>query len=187
MTTPTPTADPAAQSVADGTQPAAAGDDTGQPDTQAHTDADADAPDAAEPDTDEHDDQGDDDRDDDDDKSKAARDAARYRRQLRETQDELTATQALVHIQRDAIISAAVQRAGIDPRLLDAAGIDQGDMLDDRGCVDFARVNDAIAKAVAELGVQPRQRPRPVPGQGRPGGGTGEPKWSDVLGSATRK
>nr|NLI50738.1 hypothetical protein [Propionibacterium sp.] len=119
---------------------------------------------------------------------KAGREAARYRRQLRDAEAERDALRA----ERDALRRAAVaavikaERRQATPALLDAAGVDFASLLDDQGGVDPAKVLAAVEDAGKQLGVGTRLPYAPsAAGQGnvgRPiGGGERPPTFADAF------
>lgn len=122
------------------------------------------------------------------------REAARYRVRLREA-EAATATLEAAHVettdtltrQRQAIVDAALTSAGLDPRLLAAAGHSVDAFVGDDGLVDAAKVAEATRAAVAEFGVQPRRGVRPNAQQGQPSGSDGGTTWGHLLGNVGRR
>lgn len=130
------------------------------------------------------------------------REAARYRRRLRDAEaanealvtehaaalasaeSAHAATTDTLSRQRQAIVDATLAGAGLDPRLASAAGITADTVLTDDGLIDGQKLRTAVAAAVAEFGVRPRGK-GPVPNrqQGNPSTGDGGgATWSSVLG-----
>jgi len=101
------------------------------------------------------------------DDSGPGREAAKYRRKLREAEAERDALrEAVASIRRaevERIAGATVQ----NPAGLWAAGVDVGDLLDDAGQVDPAKVQAATLQAAETLGLA---RPRPGNYVAREGG-----------------
>jgi len=127
------------------------------------------------------------------DDAKIGGEAARYRQRLRATEAELAtardahaATTDVLTRQRQALVDATLAAAGLDARLLAAAGHTVDEFVGDDGLVDRAKIAEAAKAAVVEFGVQPRRSgPRPNPQQGRPGGSWGgSATWATVLGQA---
>ncbi|MGU3651628.1 hypothetical protein [Mycolicibacterium sp. A43C] len=129
------------------------------------------------------------------------REAARYRRRLRDAEAanealaadhaaELAsaetahaATTEVLTRQREAIMAATLERAGLDPRLAAAAGITTGSVLGEDGLIDATKLAEAVRSAVAEFGVTPRTKgPTPNRQQGSISTGKSETSWAKVLG-----
>lgn len=124
------------------------------------------------------------------------REAARYRRRLRAAEQTLELQNAALtdvtdtlERQRQAIVDAALTAAGIDPRLLAAAGHQLTDFLGEDGLIDTAKLSEAATTAVREFGVKPRTGLRPNPQQGMPSTGDGNTAatWGRLLGDAARR
>lgn len=93
------------------------------------------------------------------------------------------ATADVLTRQRDAILSATLERAGLDPRLAAAAGITTESVLGEDGLIDGTRLAEAVRSAVAEFGVTPRTKgPTPNHQQGSISTGKSETSWAKVLG-----
>lgn len=94
------------------------------------------------------------------------REAAKWRRRLRETEaerDQLRGqVQALQRAEAERIAGETVRA----PAALWAAGVDVADLLDDTGAIDPAKVRDAVQAAAEQLGLA--RSPRPDPTQGQP-------------------
>lgn len=100
-------------------------------------------------DDDEVDDQADD-QADDDPAAAARREAAAYRRRLRDTEaerDTLAATVATYRRREAEALAGRAMQSGAD---LWAAGIELEELLADDGTVDEARVRDAVAQVTAD-------------------------------------
>jgi hypothetical protein len=78
--------------------------------------------------------------------SKARQQAAKYRARLRETETERDALRDQLDAQRRAVINwrATTTAGGVDPALLDAAGINVAELIDDAGNLDMAAVDQFI-------------------------------------------
>jgi len=103
--------------------------------------------------------QGDTEQPDDDagDIAKARRQAANYRTQLREAQAERDQLRDSSTAQLRAFIDwrATTHPGGaVDPALLDAAGMDVAQLVDDNGHLDMAAVDDFIAAAAQRFSVK---------------------------------
>lgn len=95
------------------------------------------------------------------------REAAKYRRQLREAEAERdTLTSRVEALQKDTIegIAASILKR---PAALWATGTTLADLLDTSGNIDPAKVTEAAEKAQQELGASPRHLAPIIPGQGR--------------------
>lgn len=130
------------------------------------------------------------------------REAARYRRRLRDAEAANEAmvtdhTAALASAeaahaattdtlarQRQAILDATLAGAGLDPRLASAAGITADAVLTDDGLIDGQKLRTAVAAAVTEFGVNPRGKgPTPNKQQGNPSAGNGGVStWGGLFG-----
>lgn len=76
-------------------------------------------------------------------RSKAARDAAKYRTQVRELETERTQlTEQLENVQRQ-VIDAHIEKHGLTPALLWRTGLEAREVLDDDGRVNPDRVREA--------------------------------------------
>lgn len=186
MTTPAvslsaaPDAQPSPQPGGDAAQP--------QPDEQEQWEPGTDAADTDEADDTDDEDDADDDEGQDDRGSNASRQAARYRVQLREAQDQNVTLAAALGLQQQAIVDMLVTSAGFDAKfskLIESSGVELDDLLDDGGLVDPGKVRQAIVSTARAFNVQPNRRPKPVSGQGQTGGSGGSGKgWSDLLSEA---
>lgn len=101
----------------------------------------------------------------------ADREAAKYRRRLRTAEAERDQAQAQLDAQRRAIIDWRATNAidgAVDPALLDAAGINVADLLDDTGHLDMTAVDQFINTTATTFRVH--RLPKPNPQQGLPAG-----------------
>lgn len=95
----------------------------------------------------------------------ARRDAARYRRELREATAESDELRAQLDADRRAIIDwRASSTTNVAPALLDAAGIDVAALLDDNGRIDIGKVDQFVATVEKKFHVA--QEFKPNRGQG---------------------
>lgn len=114
------------------------------------------------------------------------REAARYRRQLRQTESERdTLRERLTALQRAEVerLAGTTGAKLAAPSAIWADGVQLDDLLDQDGRVDPERVTAAAEQAAERLGLARRTptRPRPDPSQGPRGSGIGEPSWSHFL------
>lgn len=117
-----------------------------------------------------------------DDGSKAGKEAAKYRRQLRETEAERDAlaqrVETLQRAEAERIAGETVTR----PAALWAAGIELPDLLDADGNVDPHRVREAVRTAAESLGLARASRtPKPDPSQGAHGHGAPANQWETAM------
>ncbi|MGK2880435.1 MAG: hypothetical protein ACSLE6_06440 [Mycobacterium sp.] len=136
---------------------------------------------------------------------KLGRDAAKYRRRLRDAEatiaslevahGETVASLEAAHAatadtltrQRQAILDATLANAGLDSRLAIAAGIKVDALLAEDGLLDGAKMTEAITGAVAEFGVSPKRNgPQPNPQQGQVSSPPSGKGWSDVIPAGAR-
>lgn len=99
-----------------------------------------------------------------DDDSKAGRDAARYRRQLRDAETERDALRARLDAAQRREVEHLAQTARVRPVALWASGVTLADLLDAEGNVDAAKVSEAAENAASTLGLS--RTPKPDPSQG---------------------
>lgn len=143
-------------------------------------------PDPTDPDTGEHDqpddDQGDQPDDDQPDQGGNSNSEARkYRLRLRETERERDQLRDTLERTRRSVVDHAVTAAGLDPRLLTAAGHSTESFIGEDGLIDHAALTSAITKTAEEFKVnRPRLTPNPQQGTG------GAPprrtsSWSEAL------
>lgn len=118
------------------------------------------------------------------DRQRASREAATYRRRLRDTEAERDAANGLAERRLNAMIAVAVQAAGIPAKAWEASAHDTADLLDEDGLPDPAKLADAIAATATDFSLnRPPERMAPNPQQGSSnGGGTPAAKsWGDAL------
>ena len=100
-----------------------------------------------------------------DDTDSSVRESRKYRRRAQEAETERDNLRELLTRTRQTIIDTAVTRAGIDPRLMTAAGRDNlEEYLTDDGMIDPGKLDAAITATATEF----RRRPIPDPTLGRP-------------------
>lgn len=130
---------------------------------------------------------GSDDQDDTDDDGASAgdgpgREAARYRRRLRDAEAERDALKATVQSLQRAEVDRLATDAGLRPAALWANGAEVGELLADDGTVDAARVAAAISAARETLGIpNPPPRGNVVKGEGRSLGRPPKPSGRDAM------
>ncbi|WP_179476208.1 hypothetical protein [Mycolicibacterium vinylchloridicum] len=103
--------------------------------------------------------------------SRVRQQAARYRTRLRETEAERDQLRTELDAQRRAVVDwRASNRDGgpqVARELLDAAGVDVGQLLDDSGHLDLAKVDQFVDATAKRFGIP--QGFRPNRGQGASG------------------
>lgn len=110
-----------------------------------------------------------------------ANEAKRYRLRLRETERERDALQQLLDRTRQAIVDHAVSAAGMDPRLMTAAGHTMETLVGDDGLIDHDALSAAIDTTAREFRVPPSGL-TPNPQQGSGGGPMSTAtSWSKAL------
>ncbi|WP_255783414.1 hypothetical protein [Mycobacteroides abscessus] len=115
-----------------------------------------------------------DDADSDDSGDKSGREAAKYRRRLRETEAQRDTLAAQLSALRQGVIDDIAASAGVDPKLLAANGYELSSFLDEDGKIIRAKVDEAIQATVTAFRISTSSRPAPDPAFGR--GGHVEPK-----------
>lgn len=115
------------------------------------------------------DDQHPDDADEDDagDVAKARAQAAKYRARLRETETERDQLREQLAAQHRALIdwrSTTADRGSVDPALLDAAGLNIEELLDDNGHLDMGKVDEFIDSTATRFKVHRQVKPNPQQG-----------------------
>lgn len=119
------------------------------------------------------------------DAPKAVREAAKYRRQLREVEGERDTLRAQLDAMRRAAVDAMADAAKVKPAALWASGAQLDDLLDEAGVVDPAKVTAAIAAARTSLGIPATPYAPPAAGQGNVGrsiyDGKPEPRFADAF------
>ena len=123
------------------------------------------------------------DESDDDGRGSGAREAAKYRRQLRATETERDQLRDQLTAQRRAVIdwrSSNAVGGSVDPQLLDAAGIDVDDFIDpETGHLDMTAVDAFIDSTAVKFRVQRTMKPNKQ--QGQPSQAATGGSWSDVI------
>lgn len=105
---------------------------------------------------------------------KPGREAAKYRRKLRETEAERDVLQGQLSALRQGVIDDIAVSAGVDPKLLAANGYELASFLDEEGKIIRATVDEAIQATIAAFRISTSRRPAPDPALGR--SGYAEPK-----------
>lgn len=117
----------------------------------------------------------------DGDGGNGGREAAKYRRRLRETEAERDQLADTLARTRQSIVDNAVQAAGLDPRLLGAAGHSLDSLVGKDGLVSHDKLAEAISTTAQEFGLnRPGLRANPQQGRGGPQSGT-TASWSEAL------
>lgn len=98
---------------------------------------------------------------------KAGREAAKYRRQLRDAEAERDSLRGTVETLQRRMIEKHAGQTIAKPEALWAAGIDLGDLLDGDGMPDDEKVRAACVKASESLGLSRPRGGNYVPGEGR--------------------
>ena len=113
---------------------------------------------------------------------KAGREAAKYRRQLRDTEAERDSLREQVQALQRAAVEQVAARQIAKPAALWTAGVELADVLGDDGAPDPAKIKAACAEASARLGLQ-RPLGNYVPNEGRnPHTGKARPGFADAFG-----
>lgn len=119
------------------------------------------------------------------DDSKAGREAAKYRRQLREVETERDTLKGQLDALRRAEVDRQTTEAKLKPAALWASGADLAGLLAEDGTVDAVKVAHAITAARDTLGIPTASAPPAMGTQGNTGGpiGSGQPRptWDAVL------
>lgn len=130
-------------------------------------------------DEDQDDDEPDEDQDDGPDG--AGREAAKYRRRLREAEAERDQLAERVESLQRAEVERAATADGLRPAALWASGVELANLLADDGTVDGPKVLAAIEASREELGIPaPPVGPR-VPREGRSPGRPPKPSGKDAM------
>lgn len=103
---------------------------------------------------------GDDSGDEPAEDSRASREAARYRRQLRDVEGERDALRAQLDAIRRVEVDAQVARLGVKPAAVWASGVTLADVVAEDGTVDADRVAAAVAAARERFGLKTQRRIR---------------------------
>lgn len=123
----------------------------------------------------------DDDTQDDDAAGKGNREAAKYRRRLRDAEAERDTLKATVESLQRAEVERQAAGDGLKPAALWSSA-ELGDLLADDGTVDAARVSAAVAVAREQLGIpNPPPRGNYVKGEGRSPGRPPRPSGLDAM------
>ncbi|OBG79044.1 hypothetical protein A9X05_21360 [Mycobacterium sp. E3298] len=93
------------------------------------------------------------------DSGSANREAAKWRVKLRETEQQRDALAAQLDVMRRQQVGAIVTSMGLKEAAVWAAGTQVGDLLDDSGAVDTAKVRQAVEAARNTLGIAKPSRP----------------------------
>lgn len=130
----------------------------------------------------------DEDQDDTDDDGTSAgdgpgREAAKYRRRLRDVEAERDTLKATVESLQRAEVDRLATDAGLRPAALWANGAEVGELLGDDGTVDQGKVAAAISAARETLGIAPPPPPRGnvVKKEGRSLGRPPRPSGRDAM------
>lgn len=106
--------------------------------------------------------------DTDDDAGKGNKEAAKWRTKLRAAEAERDELRDQITAQHRAIIdwrSTTAVRGAVDPQLLDAAGIDIAELLNDNGHLDMDLVDQFIDATATRFNVHRTVKPNPQQGQ----------------------
>lgn len=118
---------------------------------------------------------------------RAGKDAARYRRQLRDAESERDTFKAERDAARRALVDRLAEEEGrIRPGGLWASGVELDALLDESGNVAVALVREACAAAVESLGLHRLGTPKPDPSQGM-GSVTSGNGWQAAFAPSTRR
>lgn len=118
---------------------------------------------------------------DDDTGGKGNKEAARYRRRLRETEQERDTLKATVVALQRAEVDRLATANGLKPAALWSSA-ELGDLLSDDGAVDAEKVSAAIAAAREQLGIpNPPPRGNFVKREGRSPGRPPKPSGKDAM------
>lgn len=114
---------------------------------------------------------------------RASRQAAAYRRQLREVEAERDSVQArITALQRQQVERLASERLAVGADLFDIGGADLANLLNDDGDLDETAVTAALDELLKERPRLERTRPPQNFGQGRLGSSSAHrPEWGSVL------
>lgn len=113
-----------------------------------------------------------------------AREAAKWRRKLREAEGQRDSLQARVAALQTAEVDRMAEAAKIKPAALWASGATLEALLADDGTVDAEKVRAAVLVARDALGIAPTPPAPPAWGQGKVGepiGGQAAPKFADAF------
>lgn len=119
-----------------------------------------------------------------DDDGKPGREAAKYRRQLREAEAERDELRTQLEALRRAEVDRLVTDAKVKPAAVWAAGTDLASLLAADGTVDPAKVAEAVTATREALGISPLRAAPSAFGQGNAGvpvGSGAEKGWRDAF------
>jgi hypothetical protein len=113
------------------------------------------------------------------------REAAKWRKQLREVEAQRDSLVGTVQALQRAQVDAAVAATGLKPAALWASGAQLSDLVADDGTPDQAKITAAVAAAREQLGIDNDRRPK-TPARGLTSGATSprpEPvnKWREAF------
>lgn len=117
-----------------------------------------------------------------DEQDNGNKEAAKWRTKLRAAEAERDTLREQLAAQHRAVIdwrSANADRGGVDPQLLDAAGINIADLLDDTGHLDMNLVDQFIDATAVKFRVH--RSPAPNPQQGSPSAARAAGGLADVF------
>lgn len=109
--------------------------------------------------------------------------AAKWRKQLRETETERDTLRGTVEAMQRSAVEALASQQLEKPDALWKSGVELADMLGEDGLVDGEKVGAAVKSAIADLGLAVKRPGAYVPSEGRDPGrpsGNGNP-WSGFL------
>ena len=104
------------------------------------------------------------------------------RARLDAAEAERDGLQAKLSAAHDQAIDREIERAGLSPKLIRAAGLEVAAFITEEGSLDYEKLTPAIDGLRAELGLSRRPAPNPVAGRGR--GDAPEPtkpSWSGAF------
>lgn len=111
------------------------------------------------------------------------REAAKYRKQLRETEVERDQLLSTVEALQRSIIETHISTTfEVEPAGVFASGVELSAFLTEDGVIDPDKTRDVVNDAIRSLGLNTRRRPAADLLQGRPAPKLGEtPNWSSLL------
>lgn len=110
--------------------------------------------------------------------------AAKYRRELRETQAELATAKEQLTTLRRAEVERLAEPEGVNGAALWASGVELDDLLNEDGTPNADAVTEAVTSARTAFGINPKPTTPSADGQGAVGesiGGTGAVGWAGAL------
>jgi len=118
-----------------------------------------------------------------DDTRDGGKEAAKWRRKLRDTEAERDALADRLGALQKQVVESTVTAAGVKPAGFWASGATLEDLLDESGGVDAAKLDQAINAAVGTLGLKRQPRaPKPDPNARRVTNHHGEVSgWREAL------